>query len=201
MVYSARALSLLLAFRIALITVLFLSLVEEVSKSGMLVTFAISFSVSYLLTFVILEFLIFKEIDKIHKLLHKLKKKDLKSISNQYPGALNPLKSINDDIFTLAEIKQQEIDDLKKLEAFRKEFIANVSHELKRPIFAAQGFVQSRHARLHHSSPIDLCQLPEAICGIWFQLSEKRSSRLRRFLFQKTGPPLAGPAVRTGSPT
>lgn len=143
MVYSARALSLLLAFCIALITVLFLSLVDGVSRSALLVTFAISFSVSYLLTFIILEFLIFKEIDKIHKLLNKLKNQELQSINNQYPGALNPLKSINDEIFALAEIKQQEIDDLKKLEAFRREFIANVSHELKTPIFAAQGFVHT----------------------------------------------------------
>ncbi len=143
MVYSARVLSLLLAFCIALITVLFLSLVEGVGQNALLVAFAISFSVSYLLIFVILEFLIFKEIDKIHKLLNKLKKQELKGINNQHPGALNPLKNINDEIFTLAEIKQEEIDELKKLEAFRREFIANVSHELKTPIFAAQGFVHT----------------------------------------------------------
>ncbi len=143
MVYSARVLSLLLAFCIALITVLFLSLVEGVSQNALLVGFAISFSVSYLLIFVILEFLIFKEIDKIYKLLNKLKKQELKGINKQHPGALNPLKNINDEIFTLAEIKQQEIDELKKLEAFRREFIANVSHELKTPIFAAQGFVHT----------------------------------------------------------
>ncbi len=143
MVYSARVLSLLLAFCIALITVLFLSLVEGVSQNALLVGFGISFSVSYLLIFVILEFLIFKEIDKIYKLLNKLKKQELKGINKQRPGALNPLKNINDEIFTLAEIKQQEIDELKKLEAFRREFIANVSHELKTPIFAAQGFVHT----------------------------------------------------------
>lgn len=55
----------------------------------------------------------------------------------------NPLKRIKEEIFSYAYNKQKEIDDLKRLEAFRREFVANVSHELKTPIFAAQGFVHT----------------------------------------------------------
>src|SRR5690606_27951874 len=39
--------------------------------------------------------------------------------------------------------KQREIERLEKLEAFRKDFIADISHELKTPIFAAQGFIHT----------------------------------------------------------
>ena len=143
MVYSSRVLALLLALCIALITSLFLSLVESVDATALMVSFFIAFSVSYLLIFVVLEFLIFREINKIYKLVGKLKKKELASIDKQKSGMLNPLKNINEEIYSFANLKQKEIDELKKLEAFRKEFIADVSHELKTPIFAAQGFVHT----------------------------------------------------------
>ena len=143
MVYSSRVLALLLALCISLITTLFLSLVEGVEATALLVTFAISFSVSYILAYVILEFLIFREINKIYKLMEKLKRKELSGFSDQKSGILNPMEKINEEIFSFAQLKQKEIDELKKLEAFRREFIADVSHELKTPIFAAQGFVHT----------------------------------------------------------
>lgn len=91
----------------------------------------------------ILEFLIFREINKIYQLFEKLRKKELKVLDDQKSNPLNPLKRINDEIFSYAALKQKEIDELKKMEAFRREFIADVSHELKTPIFAAQGFVHT----------------------------------------------------------
>jgi two-component system, OmpR family, phosphate regulon sensor histidine kinase PhoR len=142
MLYSSRSLALLLAVCIAVITTLFLSLFQSVNQNALIVAFVISFSVSYLLIFIILEFLIFREIKEIYKLFDKLKKRELKVAQNK-PAKLNPLKNITEQIFDYADLKQKEIDELKKLEAFRKEFIADVSHELKTPIFAAQGFVHT----------------------------------------------------------
>jgi two-component system, OmpR family, phosphate regulon sensor histidine kinase PhoR len=143
MVYSARILALLLAATIAIVTTLFLSLVQGTGWDVLLVALIISFSAAYILIFVVLEFLIFREINKIYKMMGKLRKKELSGISNEKSGVLNPLQNINEEIFSFATLKQKEIDELRKLEAFRKEFIADVSHELKTPIFAAQGFVHT----------------------------------------------------------
>ena len=136
-------LAFILAACIALTTTAFLSLFESIETRALLVSGLLSLSVSYLLTFIVLEFLIFREINKIYKLVGKLKKKELAGIGKQKSGTLNPLKNINEEIFSFAELKQKEIDELKKLEVFRREFIADVSHELKTPIFAAQGFVHT----------------------------------------------------------
>src|SRR5688572_5866279 len=104
MVYSSRVLALLLALCIALITTLFLSLFESVGPTALIVAFVIGFSVSYLLIFVVLEFLIFREINKIYKLIGKLKKKELGGIGKQKSGAFNPLSAINDEIYSFADL-------------------------------------------------------------------------------------------------
>lgn len=133
----------LLAVSIASVTTAFLSLVNDVPRAALFVAFIISFSATYILTNVVLEFLFFREINKIYTLLDKIRKKDLNFIESAKKPSLNPLQRLNQEIFTYASLKQREIDELKKLATFRREFLADVSHELKTPIFAAQGFIHT----------------------------------------------------------
>jgi len=53
----------------------------------------------------------------------------------------NPLESVYQEVSEWAQNKTSEIDQLKANEQFRKEFIGNVSHELKTPIFNIQGYI------------------------------------------------------------
>ncbi len=143
MFFSSKWVAVLLAISVATVTTAFLSLLNGVSQTALFVTFILSFSSTYILNNVVLEFLFFREITKIYTALDKLKKKDLSFIELSKRSSINPLKRINQEIFSYADVKQREIDELKKLENFRRDFLADVSHELKTPIFAAQGFVHT----------------------------------------------------------
>ncbi len=138
----SKGASLLLAISVAIVSTAFLSLFNGVPGAAIIATFFISFGSVYILSHIALQFFIFREINKINKALEKLKNEDqslLESLPAK-PGS-NPFQKINDEIYAFAYVKQREIEDLKKLATFRREFLADVSHELKTPVFAAQGFV------------------------------------------------------------
>lgn len=141
--YSARVLALLLAATVSLVVALALLLINGLDILSLIISAGTSFAVSFLLTFVTLEYLFFKEVNKIYKMMDKLRRIKPGQPTNLTSSQINPLKKLKEEIRALADIKQMEIDQLKKLEAFRTEFIADVSHELKTPIFAAQGFVHT----------------------------------------------------------
>ena len=142
MLTNSKSVALLLASSISVITTAFLFLLDSSTKTTFLVAFTISFSSAFLLIYISLEFLVFKEVRNIYSSIDKMNRKEFKN--NTEPilqNLVNPLKFVNQEITAYATRKQHEIDELRKLETFRREFIADVSHELKTPIFAAQGFV------------------------------------------------------------
>lgn len=144
MLFNSKAVALLLAAIVGILTTAFLYLVPDVSTLALTVAGLLSFSATYFLVYVVFEFLVFREIGKIYDVLNKLRKKDFSFIEeSDDQNTLNPFKRINTEIYKYGVNRHKEIEDLKKMEAFRREFLADVSHELKTPIFAAQGFVHT----------------------------------------------------------
>lgn len=144
MLSNSKSVALLIAAAVSIITTAFLSLVEGVPWEAFLVVLFLSSSSSYILTYFTVDVFIFGQIEKINGRISKLKAEDFSFVEDDAQTPVgNPLMRINREILTYAKAKQQEIDQLKKAEYFRKEFIADVSHELKTPIFAAQGFVHT----------------------------------------------------------
>jgi two-component system phosphate regulon sensor histidine kinase PhoR len=53
----------------------------------------------------------------------------------------DPIERFNAEIIQISNERHKELEHLKKLENYRKEFLGNVSHEMKTPIFNIQGYI------------------------------------------------------------
>lgn len=109
----------------------------------MLVSFAVSFITSFIVFYYLLEKYIYSKIVLIYKLIHNLKLgKDLKDALGEYVSS-DPINDVEHEVKEWAGAKKREIDILKKQEQFRREFLSNVSHEFKTPLFAIQGYIET----------------------------------------------------------
>ncbi len=53
------------------------------------------------------------------------------------------VENISEELSAWADTNEQEIARLKELEQFRKQYLGNVAHELKTPIFNMQGYIST----------------------------------------------------------
>ncbi|MFN3667219.1 MAG: sensor histidine kinase, partial [Sediminibacterium sp.] len=107
-----------------------------------LLSSVIIFTVSYLVYYRLLETFIYRKIKLIYKNIH-----DSKSTKYQTDQTVDLDKDIisevNDQVVKWANERNTEIDQLKRMEIYRKEFLGNVSHELKTPITSIQGYLET----------------------------------------------------------
>ncbi len=82
----------------------------------------------------------------IRKYIHEKVKVIYKSLS-RHKGTSDDvetdLNKVDEDVDRMVDERQQEIEELKSMESFRREFLGNVSHELKTPIFNIQGYIHT----------------------------------------------------------
>jgi len=112
-----------------------LSYFNSYSVSFIITVFPISLIASYIGFRIAVEKFIYRKIKVIYRTIHNLKLKkgeDAKEFS---------LTQVQTEVEKWDKTNKEEIARLEGLENYRREFVGNVSHELKTPIFNIQGYL------------------------------------------------------------
>lgn len=143
MLLNSKGLALILAASVAIIIGASLLLIPDLPSYVFWLIPIICFGTGYILINVVLEFLFFKELRNIYEMFERIRNNDLATLKPKRSYGHSSLNQIQQEIYSYAHVKQSEIEELKQMAKFRRQFLADVSHELKTPIFAAQGFVHT----------------------------------------------------------
>src|SRR6185503_14536736 len=106
-------------------------------------SFLIIFLGAFLLILFVLERFIYRKIKLIYKFIHQTKATKKEETYYKYVLPQKSIDEVREDVEAWAEENKQEIELLRQNEQFRREFLQNLSHEFKTPVFAIQGYVDT----------------------------------------------------------
>lgn len=118
---------------------------EFINPSFILFTALVVFILSLTVFYFYLDYFIYRKIKIIYKTINEIKSDKNEKIKLKQNIRLqqNPIQDAEKEVFEWAENKQTEIDQLKAMEAYRKDYLGNVSHELRTPVFNIQGYLET----------------------------------------------------------
>ncbi len=97
------------------------------------------FVLSVAVTYATIERFIYQKVRIIYKNIHRFK--STKERAKDLRMNEDVMEKVQQDVMDWAQERVQEISQLKEQENFRKEFIGNLAHELKTPVFNIQGYI------------------------------------------------------------
>jgi len=107
------------------------------------ITFSVTLITSFIVFYYLIEKYVYSKIKLIYKLIHNLKLgRDLRDALGEHISA-DPINDVETEVKEWAREKKTEIDELRRQEKFRRDFLSNISHEFKTPLFAIQGYIEA----------------------------------------------------------
>lgn len=91
-------------------------------------------------------------------------------LSERLEGTISELKSANNEL-------QKDIEDKIQIDEMRKEFLSNVSHELKTPIALIQGYAEGLHDNINEDS-----ESREFYCDVIIDEANKMNKMVKKLL-------------------
>lgn len=121
----------------------------------------IIFTISFLLFYYRIDRFMYKEVKQLYQ-----------DLEPNFRGELNDIlitdnmDSLLENVKELALKRSVEIDSLKDQAAFRREFLGNVAHELKTPLFTVQGYILTLLDGAYKDSAVNKKYLERASKGV-----------------------------------
>ena len=109
--------------------------ISVVSLGFGLIIFVVTYSLHYLIHFHRLQF--------INRVTRDIYRKQFEDYSELPARDKDEIDHLLRQAVKASETIEREISRLNKIENYRKEFIGDISHELKTPVFAIQGFIET----------------------------------------------------------
>jgi two-component system phosphate regulon sensor histidine kinase PhoR len=139
---SPRTLSLSAAVILALVNAIVCYLVLYNFKTTISV-FLVTFVVVYFVYHYTLQRFIYRKIKLIYKFIYQTKATKREEYFYQNVLPQKSIDEVSEDVEKWASQKKQEIEVLKANEKYRREFLMNLAHELRTPIFSIQGYIDT----------------------------------------------------------
>lgn len=108
-----------------------------------MISFIVVFLGSFGLILFTLQTFIYRKIKLIYKLISQTKASKREEFYYKHILPQKSIDEVREDVEAWAQQRKVEIEILQQNEVFRKEFLQNLSHELKTPIFSIQGYVDT----------------------------------------------------------
>ncbi len=141
--FSSRQVVFFLSFLLTIIVGLgwiLLLLKSDINIFIIILTVALFFLCAYFIIQFALNKFILEKIRPIYKIIDYVPRKGKQAKLKLKPDFVE-LSEVEHDVEEWAQNQLKEIERLKEMERYRKDFVGNVSHELKTPIFNIQGYI------------------------------------------------------------
>jgi two-component system phosphate regulon sensor histidine kinase PhoR len=107
------------------------------------ISFVVFVAGSYALILAVLQRFIYRKIKLIYKFIYQTKASKKEEMYYKYILPQKGIDDVREDVERWAMQREGEIELLRSNEKYRKEFLQNLAHELKTPIFAIQGYLDT----------------------------------------------------------
>jgi two-component system, OmpR family, phosphate regulon sensor histidine kinase PhoR len=140
--FTPRQLAALTALTLSLPIGVAIIFLQKDWKEGLVAFIAILFGSYFLILYIIQQF-IYRKLKLIYKFIYQTKASKKQETYYKYILPQKSIDEVRQDVEEWGQQQRREIETLKQNEQFRKEFLQNLSHEFKTPVFALQGYIET----------------------------------------------------------